>query len=268
MRPPLLAALLVGLACAAAPRPPASPETTPRAAARVFTHDAHTLYRLDPVAGAIGVVGELRGCGAVSDLAVNREGRLFASAHGGLFAVDPDTGDCALLHAGRAPQALAFVPRVPPDGSEVLAGYRGGEFVHIDPRGGRIERRGRLGGDLRASGDLVSVAGGSRVWVTAEGPGCTASDCLVEVDPGTGEALRNHGPLGYDRVFGLASWGDTVFGFSHRGVVFAIGLGPEGPFTTPLVPDEGSARAAFLGAASSPAAAPAPGGPAARTAME
>lgn len=269
MRPPVLAALLLGVACAGAPRPPAPLETPPTAEARVFAHDARTLYRVEPDAGAIRAVGELRGCGAVTDLAADREGRLFASADGGLFAVDPDTGTCTLLHAGRLPNALAFVSPGAGDEGQVLVGYRGGEFVVIDPVDGRIEPRGHLGGGLRASGDLVALPGGGRIWVTVEGPGCAASDCLVEVDARTGEVLRNHGLLPYDRVFGLAGWGDTVFGFSHRGVVFAIGLGPDGPFTTPLVPDEGSARAPFLGAASSPGAVQAPeAAAAARTAME
>jgi hypothetical protein len=50
----------------------------------------------------------------------------------------------------------------------------------------------------------------------------SCGDCLLQVDPTTGDLVQNYGSVNHSDVFGLAFWGGTAYGFDNGGDVFSI----------------------------------------------
>jgi len=254
----LLLALGLGLACAGPPRTAARPAPPPPVE-EVYAHGPDVLYRYAPETREVRAVGRFHGCGPVLDLAVDGEGEILAVTSRGLLRVDPQSAACTLLHAGRFPNSLSFVPAgvLEPE-SETLVGYRGDAYLRIDLADGSVHRVGSLGDELRSSGDLVSIEGVG-TWLTVRGPGCERFDCLAEIDPRTGSVRRLLGSVGYEQVFGLAWRRGLLYGFTNRGVVVAMGF-PEGSLqVTPLLLQESSPTLRFYGAGSTTRGVGSPG---------
>jgi len=204
-------------------------ETTPGAAtnaggavSEVWSHSANTLFKLDPTTKQVSVVGQFSGCtGAVVDIALDEKSTLFATTEDGLFTVDRGSAQCTLVARGTYPNSLSFVPRGTVDANvEALVGYLDADYVRIDTTSGAVTRIGALGsGDLRSSGDIVSVKDGP-TYLTVNGTGC--NDCLVEVNPKTGALVKNWGPLAHGEVYGIAFWAGSVYAFDAEGALFEL----------------------------------------------
>ncbi len=83
----------------------------------------------------------------------------------------------------------------------------------------------------------MSVAGGGS-FLTVTGNGC--GDCLLQVDPKTGDMIQNYGALPHGAVYGLGYWAGTLFGFDANGDVFSInGGGDAGLVTTDITIGDG-----------------------------
>ena len=189
----------------------------------VYGQDASTLYRLDPETFELDIVGPFSGChGSVIDLAVDRNGAMRAVTYDSLWAVNPVTGACSLIAEGSFPTSLSYVPKgTVSESYEALVGFVGAQYVEINPVSGAQTALGLLPAGLESSGDLVSVKDGP-TWLTVRGIGCEDQDCLVALDPRTGELVAAYGRIGYDQVFGLAAWGGRAYGFAREGVVFEV----------------------------------------------
>ncbi len=188
----------------------------------VFGHSADTLYRLDPDTKAVTTVGPLAGCQTVIDIALDKTGKMVGTTSTGFVSIDKSTGKCTGISVGGYPNSLSFVPAGTLDPNvEALVGYSGSEYVRIDPSTGGVKSVGALSGGYSSSGDIVSVIGGG-TYLTVTGPGC--SDCLVEVNPKTGDKIGAPVKLGYGAVYGLAYWAGQAFGFTSGGKLFVLDL--------------------------------------------
>jgi hypothetical protein len=220
----------------------------------VFGHSAKTLYKLEPATNAISVIGAFQGCGQVTDIALDEQSTLYAVSTDTLYTVDKGSAACTKVRSGTYPNSLSFVPKGTLDpNAEALVGYDDGDYVRIDVTTGKVSVVGHLGGGYVSSGDIVSVKGG-KTYLTVKGGGCTANDCLVEVDPVTGSMLQNWGSIGHSSVFGLAFWGGSVYGFSDGGEVFQVTFDGNGITTSNIPIPQKPSNLSFWGAGSSTSA--------------
>ncbi len=167
-------------------------------------------------------VGPLSGCQTVIDIALDKAGQMYGTTSSGFVSIDKTTGKCTGIALGSYPNSLSFVPAGTLDPlEEALVGYNGATYVRIDVKTGSVKSVGTLTGGFGSSGDIVSVIGGG-TWLTVTGPGC--GDCLVQVDPKSGDKIGAPYKLSYSSVFGLAYWGGVVYGFTDAGQLFSVDL--------------------------------------------
>lgn len=217
--------------------------------AEVYGHSPDELFKLDPLTNTVTVVGSFDGCSSVIDIAIDKDFNLFATSYGGLYTIDRVTAKCTLVSEGQYPNSLGFVPigTIYQD-KEALVGYFGSDYVAIDTVTGAKTNIGAIQGGYLSSGDVVSVIGGG-TYLTVVGNGC--SDCLVQVDPTTGDITKNWGAVGQSQVFGLAFWGGVAYGFSNAGTLFQINFGSDSVTTSPVPVQNAPAGLKFWGAGSS-----------------
>lgn len=190
----------------------------------VYAHTATTLYEVDGKTNAITTVGNFEDCGSqIIDLAIDKDSNAFVTSFDGFSRLDLATAKCTRIKDGSYPNSLSFVPAGTLDTNEALVGYLGSTYVRIDTTTGEVKTVGGLTGGYVSSGDIVSVTGGG-TFLTVKGGGC--NDCLVQVDPKTGDLLQNYGTLGHAEVYGLAFWGGSAYGFAEDGAVFVIKYKP------------------------------------------
>jgi hypothetical protein len=211
------------------------PDAASAPQAIVFGHTPDTLYSFDPTTNNVSLVGTFSGCSQtiltqVIDLAVDSQMNAFATTFDGFYSVDLTTAQCTLVKTGSYPNSLSFVPAGTLDPNvEALVGYFGSSYVRIDTSSGNTTVIGTLSGGYASSGDVVSVSGGG-TYLTVTGNGC--GDCLLQVDPTTGDVVQNFGALPHGEVYGLGYWAGTLFGFDGTGDLFSIGTGGDAGLVT------------------------------------
>ncbi len=230
--------------------------SVPELVSEVYGNSPDVLYRLDPDTQIVTTIGTFQGCSSVIDIALDKDSNLYGTTFDGLYAINKDTAVCTLISPGAYPNSLSFVPAGTVDPNvEALVGYSGSAYVRIDPQSGITTTIGALSGGLSSSGDIVSVKGG-KTLLTVNGSGC--DDCIVEVDPKTGDLVKNWGPLGYGSVFGLAFWAGAAFGFNSGGELFRIDF-VNNALSTSLIAIPGNPQnLVFWGAGSTTSAPPEP----------
>ena len=73
-----------------------------------------------------------------------------------------------------------------------LVSYFGATYEQMDPVTGSLTPLGTLGGGYESSGDITTIDGGT--YLSAVGHEC--NDCLFQINPLTGAAVRSFGDLG------------------------------------------------------------------------
>ena len=201
----------------------------------VYGHTPDTLYSYDVTTSAVTLVGAFTSCtqgtaAQVIDLAIDSQMNAYVTTFDGFYSVDLQTAQCTLIKAGAYPNSLSFVPAGTLDPNlEALVGYFGNTYVRVNVGTGNTSTVGTLTGGYASSGDIVSVEGGGS-FLTVTGNGC--GDCLLQVDPKTGDMIQNYGQLPHGAVYGLGYWGGTLFGFDANGDVFSIGGGGDAGLIT------------------------------------
>jgi hypothetical protein len=193
----------------------------------VYCHSPSQLYKVDPVAKTIALVGGFTGFdgsdfGAqVIDMAIDANSNGFATTFGAAYKLDIKTAKLTLVKLGSYPNSLSFVPKGTLDPNvEALVGYNGSQYVRIDPTTGNVTNVGSgLSGGYASSGDIVSVTNGG-TFLTVTGPNC--GDCLLQIDPKTGAMIQNYGSINHSAVYGLAFWAGSAYGFDNAGELFSI----------------------------------------------
>lgn len=244
----------------------------------VFVHSSDTLYKLDPKSSALELtqVGKFSGfTGSMVDIALNEDGDMFGTTYDAVYKIDKETAAATLIKESanpgdrEYPDSLSFVPKgTLEDDREVLVGYRGSDYIQIDPETGNIKviKANALGAQLVSSGDIVSIKGDDFLTYltvkpknasqcTGECEPCKQNDCLFQVDPVTGAKISNLGSTKRENVFGLAFWEGTVYGINTEGFLFKLDPDDNVKATNITVP---GAPIKFFGAGSSTSAPPGP----------
>ncbi len=205
-----------------------------------YAHSPTTLYVIDIETNQPRRVADFGGdcaAGSLVDLAIDSAGNAYVSTGDGLYRLDLATASCTKISAGVAgPNSLAFVHRGDA-GTEELVGYFGGNYSKIDRWDGGVTTLGSLGGSYVSSGDLVEVPDGG-TFLTIAGNGC--NDCLARVDPTTGALLENFGTVNHAFVYGVAAWGQRIYGFADNGAFFSMDLVDGGVRTQDIATDAGA----------------------------
>jgi hypothetical protein len=226
----------------------------------VYCHSPSQLYKVDPVAKTMTLIGGFTGFaaadigGQVIDMAVDANNNGYATTFGGVYKLDLTNAKLSIVKLGSYPNSLSFVPAGTLDPNvEALVGYdNGGAYVRIDTSSGVVTTVGAnvLTGGYASSGDIVSVKNGG-TFLTVKGNGC--GDCLFQVDPKTGAMIQNYGDIKHSSVFGLAFWAGTAYGFDSAGQLFSIGWVNNALVTTDIPTTAGLK---FWGAGSTTSAPP------------
>ncbi len=192
----------------------------PEMPGEVFGHSENTLYKLEPYSKQVTVIGDFQGCSSVIDLAIDKDSKIIATTFTAIYWIDKTNAKCSRIATGSYPNSLSFVPAGTLDpNEEALVGYEDASYVRINTTTGAKTTLGALGNGYVSSGDIVSVKGGG-TYLTVKGNGC--GDCLFQVDPKTGSMVKNWGPTGYGKVFGIAFWAGSVYGFTDYGQLFEL----------------------------------------------
>lgn len=223
--------------------------TKPQGATEFYGHTATALYRVDPVSQVATLVGNFDGCTYVNDIAIDKRGVIYGTTSTSLWMISGVDAHCTLVARGTFPNSLSFVPENVLAPEETLVGFEGADYVRINTSSGDKIKVGSMAGGYTSSGDVVSVIDGA-TYVTVKGNGC--GDCLVEVDPRTGNITTNWGDIGHVDVFGIAFWGGKVYGFANDGTLFEATLA-NGAVQATTLPVDGPVLA-WAGAGSSTAA--------------
>lgn len=208
----------------------------------VYAHSGRELFRFDPrenppavrrigmLTYAPGTPGVDAGSGpSLTDLAVDREGRVVGVSRDALFRVNPTTAECtriAMLPTDSLYVALTYIPAGERDpANEVLVGgTREGELFEINPETGRTTRIAKLSDNWEISGDFVSVAGAG-TYVTVRRTTRDESDRLALVNLSNGRLTfvgSSSATIGFGSIYGLGYWRATVFGFTLAGEFIRI----------------------------------------------
>jgi hypothetical protein len=233
----------------------------PPPVAVVYAESPDTLYQLNPMTNAISVVAPFSGdcaasgdCDDIIDIALDEMSNGYATTFLAFYKLDVKTAKTTLIAQGSYPNSLSFVPAGTVDPAvEALVGYNGAEYVRINTTTGKVTKIGMLTGGYSSSGDIVSVKGGGTfLTVTSD----TCGDCLLQVDPKTGDLIQDYGSVNHPEVYGIAFWAGTVYGFDDEGQVFSITF-PSGKLVTTDIPVPGApAGLEFYGAGSTTSAPP------------
>ncbi|MCC6877109.1 MAG: hypothetical protein IT378_22585 [Sandaracinaceae bacterium] len=174
--------------------------------ARALVHDTARLYEVDLPDGAITPGPPVRG---LTDVALHPDGTLFAVDGGTILRVDPASGATEPVFPT---MAFLVALEVGPDGALYAAGEQG--VLRIDLSTGRIAPFGSLPPNRWVSGDIAFVRGTMLVTARRSRFGTTEDD-LVAID-GAGGVGRVLGPTSVECIWGLAPFGDTLYGFTCR----------------------------------------------------
>ena len=195
----------------------------------VYAHSASELFEVDPATLAVRRIAAFRFAGGsdeITDIALDQAGNMIGVSFSSVYSIDKGSGACKRLSSiGQQFNGLSFVPVAQIDqggtGDDVLvAADLNGDLTKIDPMSGKTTRIGSYGGGWVSSGDVVSVTG-LGAYATVSG-GLFGTDRLARIDFAKAGKATIIGDTGFSDVWGLAFWGDKLFGFSQGGDFLTI----------------------------------------------
>jgi hypothetical protein len=207
------------------------PDSSVQDFSEVYAHSGTQLYRIDTQdleVLPVGAFGTALGTASMTDIAVDKDGRMIGVSLSRIFSIDPGTGvatELAMFEEGGGFTSLSFVPVDPanPDSAErlVAADDQGAVFevtYDLQAQTAAATQLGSYGMSdgtlIRSSGDIVSVRGVGTLATVTIGDTLTDDDFLAWIDTSTWEATPiGTASTGYDKIFGLGYWGGTIFGF-------------------------------------------------------
>jgi hypothetical protein len=207
----------------------------------VYANTSGALFTLRPATREVVRIGPFiseTGTMAVSDIAINGFGVLFATTLGSIFACRPDTAECRFVGSYEdgggfigSTTTIVGLTFLPPGTfgkpSELLAGFFGttsrrGVWYEIVIGGTALAALGNLGADTLSVGDAIFVEGMGLFAATVRrdlGNG----NVIVECDPGTGAITRDVViAVGYTDIAGLAGTRTKLYAFNGGGQILEV----------------------------------------------
>jgi hypothetical protein len=216
---------------------------------RIFAHTKDTLYRFDPLANTLTLVGAFDCVPAddsVLDLALDRTGQMYATTYRRFIKVDATSGACTVIRTDSQvnmyPNSLSFVPLgTADDTQETLVGYAFDNlddatiYTQIDLTTGEMNDRENLnpspplnGVEYGLSGDFISLARSQGKTYAAikqvTGDAGAGNDLLAEIDPKTGRLKQIIGDTGQKGFYGMGFWAGKAYGFTQAGNIYEIDI--------------------------------------------
>ncbi len=183
--------------------------------AESYAEDLDSLYAIGLPSGNVRTLGLT--CIELDDIAVDPQGTMFGVGgpiEPALYAVDEKTGfPTRVATTSVVLNALAFAS----DGT--LYGAGGDLVFTLDPATGNARQLARYPPGYFSSGDVAVI--GDRLFATVNTGADAESDTLLSIDLGTLETSLI-GSTGFADVYGLASFGERLFGYTNQGQVLEI----------------------------------------------
>ncbi len=202
-----------------AERPPPPP---PVERESIYVNSSDTLFAFDPVTLTLAQLGRFTfddgGAASVTDIAIDRDGLLYALSAGMLYVCDPVSVVCTPRGPSSANSAGFAEFGALDANDDVLVLVEGSEVVQVRVTDGGtdITVAGTLEG-YSSSGDVMPLGGSVMLLSSPSGSG----DVLVAFDAATAEVL---GPIASVPAlsYGLAGFGGEVWVFTDRGEILRI----------------------------------------------
>ena len=188
-----------------------------------WSHDSDSLYQVDVPSG---LVTRLASIESYTDIALDAEGVLYGVGSDAIYRIDLEDGSEEFV-LPVTPGAVAL--EVGADGSFYVAGAEPAVYRHtLD---GEVSVAGRFPPGWFTSGDIAFI--GERLLVTVTNdPGVdTGTNAIIEVREDESELLVT---LGETCLWGIAAFGDELYGFSCFGALYAIDLTSGATILSPL----------------------------------
>ena len=209
----------------------------------VYAHTGNHLYRIDTVTNLpidIGVITGLATNESVTDIAVDKAGKIVGIGFKNLYSINKDTGAATLLKtlplSAQGFTSLSYVPTNLQDmnSAEILvAANNDGDVFSIDTATGDATPIGAYGvcgqnnvvcpnpaqnngKTIGSSGDIVAVYGAgiyATVNIGTSNADRDEPDYLAKINPTNWKATLPNADTGLDHIFGLAFWKGKVYGF-------------------------------------------------------
>lgn len=173
-----------------------------------------TLYRINPVSGALTTVGAT-GLSTLMDIGFGADGKLYGVDGDELYRIDQGSAGTALVGRLGLPEVNALAA----DKNGVLYGAdTSGRVVRINSATGNASVIGSLGSNLVSWGDLAFSRKGILFGTVHLAPfSGSAPGYLASIDVSTGQATVI-GKIGFDEVYGLEFGPDgLLYAAAHGG---------------------------------------------------
>jgi hypothetical protein len=193
---------------------------------RVYAHSDSILYRVDTQSLQAVQIGTMTGLGtdSMTDPAIDKTDHMVGISVDKLYTIDSTTGAVTLVKALSVTgfSSLSYIPSDlnDPTSTDILVSANMvGDVYQIEPTTGAATKIGSYGsvsaGKVGSSGDLIGVRG-LGIYATVN-VGTTTNDFLAKIDPATWKAAPIGTGTGFDKIFGLAYWAGTIYGFVDNG---------------------------------------------------
>lgn len=192
----------------------------------LYAHTADTLYKLDK-AGFVQIGNFLynKNAGQMTDIAIDKDGKLFGVTFYDLFECDPKTAACNWLASLPSQfNGLTFVPVGTVKAmDEALIGIEnsgGWNLIEVNGASATIKKLGSYGA-YQSSGDAFSLEKVG-TYATVKAGMFGGNDKLAEVDPKTGKVTKIVGDTGVSDLWGFAWFNQVFYGFASNGGVYSV----------------------------------------------
>jgi len=201
----------------------------------MYAHSREELFAISPGSLKLKVLGKLsfdKGIPdnekSVNDIAMTSDGRLFAITKTFIYEVNFKTVKATKVTQVQGATKLPPMVALTFEKSGKLLGSNiDGSLYRIYYKSGTgkpqgtVEKLGEYGSGMGSSGDLVAIKDGSIFGVTHKGSGATKdNNKMIKVRLPGGSVNKNSlalagCPLGHGKVWGLAYWAGTIYGFTR-----------------------------------------------------
>lgn len=197
----------------------------------VLVNTPDELYRVDPATFEVVSLGTFSFPGQtapdrITDIAMDRKGRMWAVGFEAVYAVDPATLECTLLvrQPGMELNSLAIVTSAMLTGREepdlmLAAEANGGGVYQVDPKTGALTKLGDLGAGLVSSGDLTWAPGVGAVQIVSDLAGYEG---LARLDANTFTAHKIGGGWPFAKVRALTMLPAGLLAATEQGELIEV----------------------------------------------